>query len=112
TRPAPDEAVADVIEVEAVAAPVATVAGAVPLPAAPEEDWAPAARPPLGENSLVDAKQRLGDAVEELVDVLRDPGVRHSIPDTDRANLAKYLTISKLKLENVIAMVRSDDPGT
>ena len=31
----------------------------------------------------------------------RDPGVRHSIPDTDRANLAKYLTISKLKLENV-----------
>jgi ParB family transcriptional regulator, chromosome partitioning protein len=112
TRPAPDEAVADVIEVEAVAAPVATVAGAVPLPAAPEEDWAPAARQPLGENSLVDAKQRLGDAVEELVDVLRDPGVRHSIPDTDRANLAKYLTISKLKLENVIAMVRSDDPGT
>ncbi len=39
------------------------------------------------------------------------PTVRHSIPDTDRANLAKYLTISKLKLENVIAMVRSDEPG-
>ncbi len=49
--------------------------------------------------------------MEQLVDVLRDPGVRHSIPDTDRANLAKYLTISKLKLENVIAMVRSDEPG-
>jgi hypothetical protein len=82
-----------------------------PTPAAADEDWSPAARAPLGENSLVDAKQRLGDAVEQLVDVLRDPGVRHSIPDTDRANLAKYLTISKLKLENVIAMVRSDEPG-
>jgi ParB family chromosome partitioning protein len=112
TRPAPDEAVADAIEVEAVAAPPgAAVAVAAPTPAAPEEDWSPVARQPLGENSLVDAKQRLGDAVEELVDVLRDPAVRHSIPDTDRANLAKYLTISKLKLENVIAMVRSDEPG-
>ena len=27
----------------------------------------------------------------------------------DRANLAKYLTIAKLKLENAIAMVRSGD---
>jgi ParB family chromosome partitioning protein len=108
TRPAPDEATE--VEVE-VAEPAAAVAAPAPAPAAPEEDWPPVARQPIGENSLVDAKQRLGDAVEQLVDVLRDPGVRHSIPDTDRANLAKYLTISKLKLENVIAMVRSDEPG-
>ena len=27
--------------------------------------------------------------------------------DVDRGNLAKYLTIAKLKLENAIAMVRS-----
>mgnify|MGYP006171141175 CR=1 FL=1 len=27
-----------------------------------------------------------------------------TIPDIDRANLAKYLTIAKLKLENAIAM--------
>ncbi len=65
----------------------------------------------LGENSLVDAKQRLAEAVEELVDVLRSPDVRGSIPSTDRANLAKYLTIAKLKLENAIALVRSDDPS-
>jgi hypothetical protein len=32
-----------------------------------------------------------------------------SIPDVDRANLAKYLTIAKLKLENAIAVVRSGD---
>ena len=110
TRPAPDETVDDAVKVEAKAdAPVA--AAAAPAPTAPEEDWSPVARQPIGENSLVDAKQRLGDAVEELVDVLRDPAVRHAIADVDRANLAKYLTISKLKLENVIAMVRSDDPG-
>ena len=30
---------------------------------------------------------------------------------TDRANLAKYLTIAKLRLENAIALVRSDDAG-
>jgi ParB family chromosome partitioning protein len=112
TRPVHDEpadepaTVTDEVEVEA---PVAAAAPA-PAPAA-AEDWSPAARQPIGENSLVDAKQRLGEAVEELVDVLRDPTVRHSIPSTDRANLAKYLTISKLKLENVIAMVRSDEPG-
>jgi ParB family transcriptional regulator, chromosome partitioning protein len=109
TRPVVDEPVDKIGPVESEAAPI-PVAVAAPAAGA-EEAWSPAAREPIGENSLVDAKQRLGDAVEELVDVLRDPGVRHSIPSTDRANLAKYLTISKLKLENVIAMVRSDDPG-
>ena len=29
---------------------------------------------------------------------------------TFEANLAKYLTIAKLRLENVIAMVRSGEP--
>ena len=41
--------------------------------------------------------------------MLRAPDVVRSIPDTDRANLAKYLTIAKLKLENAIAMVRSGE---
>ncbi len=67
-------------------------------------------RAELTEDSLVNAKQALAEAVDELVDVLRNSDVRQTIPSTDRANLAKYLTITKLKLENVIAMVRSDDP--
>jgi hypothetical protein len=57
----------------------------------------------------VSAKQQLADAVEELVAVLRTPDVIRSIPDVDRTNLAKYLTIAKLKLENAIAVVRSGD---
>jgi len=63
----------------------------------------------LTDDSLVNAKQHLAEAVEDLVDVLRSTDIRESIPATDRANLAKYLTITKLKLENAIALVRSED---
>jgi len=66
---------------------------------------------PITEDSLVNAKQNLADAVEELIGVIGDPSVRGSIPATDRANLAKYLTIAKLRLENAIALVRLDDVG-
>ena len=66
---------------------------------------------PITEDSLVNAKQNLTDAVEELIGVIGDPSVRGSIPATDRANLAKYLTIAKLRLENAIALVRLDDVG-
>jgi ParB/RepB/Spo0J family partition protein len=65
----------------------------------------------LTDDSLVNAKQHLAEAVEDLVDVLRSTDIRESIPATDRANLAKYLTITKLRLENAIALVRSEDPS-
>jgi ParB family chromosome partitioning protein len=75
-----------------------------------EAGWAPQGdRADLTEDSLVAAKQQLSEAVEELVGVLRTPDVVRSIGEVDRANLAKYLTIAKLKLENAIAVVRSGD---
>ena len=90
-------------------APVAKAAKALAVDTG--DDWAAGrVRGELTEDSLVNAKQQLAEAVEELVDVLRNSDVRQTIPSTDRANLAKYLTITKLKLENAIAMVRSDDP--
>jgi ParB/RepB/Spo0J family partition protein len=61
---------------------------------------------PIRDDSLVSAKQHLADAVEGLVEVLSAPEVMGSIAEVDRANLAKYLTIAKLRLENAIAMVR------
>jgi ParB family transcriptional regulator, chromosome partitioning protein len=64
----------------------------------------------LSDDSLVNAKHSLADALDELVDVLRTPDAVRSIPDVDRANLAKYLTIAKLRLENAIAMVRTGEP--
>jgi ParB family chromosome partitioning protein len=82
-----------------------------PVSAEAEAGWdSPAhAAGPLGDDSLVSARHQLSDAVEELVSVLRAPDVVRAIPDVDRQNLAKYLTIAKLKLENAIALVRSGD---
>jgi len=83
-------------------------ASAIPVE---DEGWADASRPiAINDDSLVNAKQDLADAVEQLVAVLRSPELRGMIPQTDRVNLAKYLTIAKLKLENAIAIVRSDNP--
>jgi ParB-like chromosome segregation protein Spo0J len=64
---------------------------------------------PLADDSLIAAKQQLATAVEDFVDVLRAPTVMEAIGPVDRANLAKYLTIAKLKLENAIALVRSGE---
>ena len=63
----------------------------------------------LTDDSLVNVRHQLAEAIEDLVGVLRSPDLVNSLPETDRANLAKYLTINKLKLENAIAMVRSTD---
>jgi hypothetical protein len=41
----------------------------------------------------------------ELIAVLQSD-VMKTIGDTDRQNLAKYLMISKVRLENAIALVR------
>ena len=77
-----------------------------------EDDWTASGIPvDLNDDSLVQARHQLADAVEDLVGVLRSADVVRSLPETDRANLAKYLTIHKLKLENAIAMVRSGDSG-
>jgi ParB/RepB/Spo0J family partition protein len=66
---------------------------------------------PISDDSLVNAKQSLAEAVDSLVGVLSSAELRASIGPVDRANLAKYLTIAKLRLENAIAIVRSDDAG-
>jgi len=62
----------------------------------------------LADDALVSAKTQLAEAVEAFMDVLRAPGVVHDISSVDRVNLAKYLTIAKLRLENAIAVVRSE----
>jgi hypothetical protein len=52
-------------------------------------------------------RSRLSDAIDELVDLLRRPDVIEQIPDTNRDNLARNLTVTKLKLENAIAIIRA-----
>ena len=75
---------------------------------APPEPAAPAAVP-TGDDALLVAKSQFHDALESLIAVLRSKEFTSSASPVDRQNLAKYLTISKLTLENVITVVRG--PG-
>jgi len=106
-RPAGDAVDDEIVDAGALPDPELTVVAATDE----DEGWANESRiVAISDDSLVNAKQDLADAVENLVALLRNPEMRGAIPQTDRANLAKYLTIAKLKLENAIASVRSDNP--
>jgi len=63
-----------------------------------------------GDNALITAKHSLAEALDLLGDVLASPEILADIGEVDRANLAKYLTIAKLRLENAITAVRSGRP--
>jgi ParB family transcriptional regulator, chromosome partitioning protein len=56
------------------------------------------------------AKAYFAEALDQLSLLLRSQDALAEASDTDRQNLAKYLTITKLKLENAIAVVRSSEP--
>jgi ParB family chromosome partitioning protein len=60
-----------------------------------------------GDDLLMNAKADLTEAIERLAEVLGSAEVLGQIGETDRSNLAKYLTIAKLRLENAIIVVRS-----
>jgi ParB family chromosome partitioning protein len=62
------------------------------------------------DDALIAAKHNLAEALEMLGDVLGSAEVLSQIGEVDRANLAKYLTIAKLRLENAITVVRSGRP--
>jgi ParB family chromosome partitioning protein len=98
-------------DAEALAIPDPAPAPSPAATEAAEAGWSAAGpHETLKDDSLHAAKTQLNEAVEELVGVIRDPRLLESIGITDRANLAKYLTIAKLRLENAIAVVRSGDP--
>ena len=59
------------------------------------------------DDALMDVKGRLTSVIDELAELLRQHEVIEQIPATNRDNLAKYLTITKLKLENAIAIIRA-----
>jgi len=93
------------------AAPAGVDEAPVVTPTDGEEGWEDrrGAAAPVRDDSLVAAKQQLNEAVEDLLDVIRNPEVIGAIGAIDRSNLAKYLTIAKLRLENAIAVVRSGE---
>jgi ParB family chromosome partitioning protein len=79
-----------------------------------EEDltrpWPRRSDGPPSDDALVTAKHSLAEALDLLGDVLASEALLAEIGEVDRTNLAKYLTIAKLRLENAITAVRSGRP--
>jgi len=71
-----------------------------------DENLPPPATVPTGDDALIVAKAMLQEALGELLAVLRSAEFAEAASSSDRQNLAKYLTISKLSLENAITVVR------
>jgi len=59
------------------------------------------------DDALVNNRTRLAGAVDELVEIVSQRDLIDEIPETNRDNLARYLTVTKLKLENAIAIIRA-----
>ncbi|HEX2222455.1 MAG TPA: ParB/RepB/Spo0J family partition protein [Candidatus Limnocylindria bacterium] len=59
------------------------------------------------DDALMNVRGRLADAIDELVEVVRQRELLDEIPPVNRDNMAKYLTITKLKLENAITIIRA-----
>ena len=59
------------------------------------------------DDALMGARAKLAEGVDDLVDILRQPELMEQIPEVNRANFAKHLTITKLKIENAIAIIRA-----
>jgi ParB family chromosome partitioning protein len=58
------------------------------------------------DDALVNNRAKLDEAIGELVELLGHRDLLEEIPETNRDNLARTLTITKLKLENAIAIIR------
>ena len=64
------------------------------------------ALPPLRDDSLSTATRKLNDALQELARAVGDDDSAN-IGDADRTNLAKFLTISRARMDNIVARLRS-----
>jgi ParB family chromosome partitioning protein len=62
------------------------------------------------DEALMHARSKLSEGVDDLVEILRRPEMMEQIPEVNRANFAKHLTITKLKIENAIAIMRAGSP--
>jgi ParB family chromosome partitioning protein len=62
--------------------------------------------PPLRDDSLITATRKLNEALQELARAVGDDG-SSNIAEADRTNLAKFLTISRARMDNIVARLRS-----
>src|SRR5881296_1300404 len=62
--------------------------------------------PPLRDDALITATRKLNEALADLSRAVGDDGTP-GIHEGDRQNLAKFLTISRARLDNLVARLRS-----
>ncbi len=70
------------------------------------EQRAVAAIPALKDDTLITATRKLNEALAELARAVGDDD-GSNILDADRTNLAKFLTISRARMDNIVARLRS-----
>ena len=62
--------------------------------------------PALRDDALITATRKLNEALADLSRAIGEDGTP-GIPESDRQNLAKFLTISRARLDNLVARLRS-----
>ena len=68
---------------------------------------APTTLPPIKDDSLFKATRKLNEAMAEIARIVGTDGQTPHIEDMDRDNLAKFLTISRTRMENLVARIRA-----
>ena len=58
------------------------------------------------ERTLGAARESLGAAIDAMATLLTSDGARAGLNDLDRANMAKWLQIARIKLDNLAALMR------
>ncbi|HEY6608901.1 MAG TPA: ParB/RepB/Spo0J family partition protein [Candidatus Limnocylindria bacterium] len=64
------------------------------------------------DDALVEARTKMAEGMDDMIEVLRQPEMMEQIPSVNRDNFVKHLTITKLKIENAIAIIRAGVPAT
>ena len=62
--------------------------------------------PPLRDDALITATRKLNEALSDLARAIGEDGTP-GFPEGDRQNLAKFLTISRARLDNLVARLKS-----
>jgi ParB/RepB/Spo0J family partition protein len=63
------------------------------------------------DDALMGAREKLADGMDDMIEILRQPELMEQIPSVNRDNFVKHLTITKLKIENAIAIIRAGAPA-
>ena len=63
--------------------------------------------PPLRDDALITATRKLNESLADLSRAIGDEDSTTNIAEGDRQNLAKFLTISRARLDNLVARLKS-----